>query len=823
MASFLWLASRLVFLLINVAVIGEALRRSLKGLTGVLEVNDLIQALVLDTYLGGLVLYLLALPPGVFRKMVLMAITGASWALAGALVVRDRAYMALKGLPRLLRERGLEYALVIGLSTWNLWISLAPYTILGIGDLSDIWLHSLLITLILDNKALPRSLAPFGQAPVFYPLGFHTMAAYSVCLVGWDALLASIYVCVLFKAMAPLAGYALGRYVDQEGHTGLALAFVLGLISRWPRLIPYEAGPFVSGFPLFLLLMGLLARADRPRPYDMLLLGVLCGFLFVIYPLYTPTILVLLLSKPLSMRDEGNRPRELLLGCLYALLGLSIVASFNIVQFLRVGNLTTYSPTPGLKPDEELLLERTKQSLAGMALILDNLFWGTWLSLVDFTKTTILALVGASILAMPFVRAQGLVGPRIVRLIKYSFCGALVNAISILLSLHEIGLVPLGAVNFSYLFIMFFYTTFIPMGILFDLVLHIRGISGWKLSFSRHATPLGALMLLLILWPFIFYSAVKDRAYLVSHHMRTALLTQDEYEVIMWIKENLPEDAIILINFAEAGRVIPALAHRCVLPIGRGVYTVEFQTITLLVANWTFNPYFFDIVKEFHITHVFVGGPHFPGRPDWDGLGLWSNPNFKLLKKVGDAYVFEIVSYDPYKMFYDGFEGYGLVDRGWRITEMGLGDCEVIDGFYYAPGRRGLLIHVQKADQGSSCYTVILSKEVVVWRTKDLFLSFFLNMSDLDPGDGVRICIWSPDLSRRIAICNPGSWMEYQNCTFPILDHTGYYTINVSSLWLSCFNSDLPMRFFLTISCDDCDGTGLTVIFDELLIYSEGG
>ena len=284
--TLLKLVLQLIVFLLNISIIGEVVRRILKKKINSLRAIDPIQVLLLDVYLGCLVLYIIALPPlGLFRRTYLIILTGISWAIVIFLILKEKAYQVLWSLPSFLRERSLERSVVIGLFLWNLWISLGPYAEFSIGDLSDIWLHSFFITLIMDNGHLPRTLAPFSPAPVFYPLGFHVMATYSVYILGWNALLASAYVCVLFKAMAPLAGYALGRLVDREGHLGLTLSLVFGLISRWPRLIPYEAGPFISGFPLLLLIIGFSAGLELRRP-DILFSGLLCGLLFVIYPMY---------------------------------------------------------------------------------------------------------------------------------------------------------------------------------------------------------------------------------------------------------------------------------------------------------------------------------------------------------------------------------------------------------------------------------------------------------------------------------------------------------------------------------------------------------
>jgi len=192
-----------------------------------------------------------------------------------------------------------------------------------------------------------------------------------------------------------------------------------------------------------------------------------------------------------------------------------------------------------------------------------------------------------------------------------------------------------------------------------------------------------------------------------------------------------------------------------------------------------------------------------------------------LLKRSGEAYLFKIVSHDPYAIFYEEFEGY-LYARGWKVSETGIGSYTLACGSYYTSGERGLELSVigSYAHMSTSCYSITIEKKIVAWSTGNLQLSIYINMSDVDPGDTIKVCIWSSDRSRRLIICNPGSWIArlYPDISFPILNGTGSYTFNLSSMWYSCYGSELPGKLILSITCDDGDGTGTTIVLDHLYL-----
>ncbi|RLI36458.1 hypothetical protein DRO60_05710, partial [Candidatus Bathyarchaeota archaeon] len=406
MANVLLLAFQLICFMASLAAIGEHLRHLIASRIPFLNGLGLLQMFILDLYLGELVLYALALIPGAFRPEVLIAMTILAWLM---LMIRS---IRRGDLSKAFPEGGApwvrpwETLLVFSLSAYVLGITLYPFTELYLGDVSDVWLHGLYARLIMERCCLPTDMAPYGKAPIFYPMGFHVMAVYAAYLFAWNPLLAVAYVCCAFRALAPLAAYALGRTVDREGRLGLTMALAFGLLSKWPRLTPYGAGPFISGSSLFLTIMAMLARPgeDALEPRAAAFLGLLCGLMFITYPMFAFTAIISLIY--VLLRASWPDLRRLATSLMTSSATCLTVMSYAIKQYLMAGDISNYTPMPGVRPDHELLLERTHQSLAGMEEILDRFFWGSWLVYDVPTKAMTFLLAGIALIMAPSLSAQ---------------------------------------------------------------------------------------------------------------------------------------------------------------------------------------------------------------------------------------------------------------------------------------------------------------------------------------------------------------------------------------------------------------------------------
>jgi len=819
LANVLLLALQLVCFLASLAAIGEHLRRLIASRTPFLDDLDLLQMFVLDIYLGELVLYLLALMPGAFRPEVLIAITILAWL---TLMIR---LIKRGGLSSVLQEGGASWTrpwealLAFSLSAYVLGITLYPFTELYLGDISDVWLHGLYARLIMERRCLPTDMAPYGEAPIFYPMGFHVMAVYAAYLFAWNPLLAVAYVCCAFRALAPLAAYAFGRTVDREGRLGLTMALAFGLLSKWPRLTPYWAGPFISGSSLFLTIMAMLARPseDAREPRTAAFLGLLCGLMFVTYPMFAFTAIISLTY--ILLRTCWPDLRRLATGLTVSSATCLTVMSYAIKQYLMAGNISTYTPIPGARPDHELLVERTYQSLAGMEEILDRFFWGSWLTHDAPTKAMSFLLMGIALAMAPLLSAQPACR-RSRRLLELSLLGIVVNALLTLPCLDEVGLVPLGAVSFEYFFIIFYYELLFLTAILLSAVCRVESISlepPRKVVLSSRQTGVGLLMLALLIWPFAYYSAAYDGPCYVRHHRYLDMLGPDELAAIEWIHENLPEDALVLVDYWEAGRVIPALAGRRAIPIGRLVYSRLFYNLLNAVAEGYLDPTFYQTVEEFGITHVFVGGRAFPGQPDWKPWVFWGNPNFELLFRRGDAYVFAIVDLNASNAFLEEFEDPCLYSRGWVRRIEGYGDFSETYNYPYSPGRRGLLL-TARATRGP--YRITLARRIVAWNTASVHFSFYINTTGLGEDDGLRIYVVSEE-GLWLAFCGPADellWSIWSNQVYPILKGTGCYHVELSGLWRQAYGEQLPHAFEIKVELEVWGSEGCWVVLDSFSI-----
>ena len=99
---------------------------------------------------------------------------------------------------------------------------------------------------------------PYSTEGIIYPAAAHVIFAFTAILTGWVVPQAIFYVTQLFNALAVVAAYFLARRILLNRVFHIGTAFVFAFVSEWPLFVTWGANPFVAGFPLFLVCLGLL-------------------------------------------------------------------------------------------------------------------------------------------------------------------------------------------------------------------------------------------------------------------------------------------------------------------------------------------------------------------------------------------------------------------------------------------------------------------------------------------------------------------------------------------------------------------------------------
>jgi len=261
---------------------------------------DLIQIIILDIYLGGFFLYLIAmLPLHLFSWPIVLGFTVLCMLLS--IAVHFKALSSLTSLAKIRaslaqnRKASLEYTVVLAMFLLFLLINLASTSGFVFGSVRDESIHSLSVQVILENKQVPVTLQPYLAEGIIYPQASHVIFAFASYMLNMEVPKAVFYVSVLFKSLVVFGAYFLGKKLSSRKAFPLGLSFVFVFVSSWPLYITWGGNPFLVGFPVFLVSLGLLFPIARNHGKSSLAelaaIGLLFGYCAAIIISYLETLI----------------------------------------------------------------------------------------------------------------------------------------------------------------------------------------------------------------------------------------------------------------------------------------------------------------------------------------------------------------------------------------------------------------------------------------------------------------------------------------------------------------------------------------------------
>ncbi|MGB6442082.1 MAG: hypothetical protein WBF81_02155, partial [Thermoplasmata archaeon] len=333
------------------AVVGEFVRAIVSQRTGVWRALEAVERLLLDFYLGGATLYLVAaLPVDGFTAPVVFGVPVV--AAAGLLVLvatrRRGPGRDDRGPPwaTLLRPAALV-ALVSALAL--LAVELFVAAPVPTGNTFDSGMLTLYVSLLLQHHSLALSLHPYASVGLLYPQGTTVWLGWAQLDFGLPAARTSLLVTPLFLALAPLGAFVFGRRAFGSDRAGVAFALMLAAVGSWTRVLVGGSNDFVFAFPLVLLLAGQSfgwLRGSAPSVPDVLAFGVLLGYSAALNPVGAEWLLPTLLVAGLLIRPSYAGAARRWVGRW----GIAVVASLlALIPTLYVLVLGRSSPgfTPG--------------------------------------------------------------------------------------------------------------------------------------------------------------------------------------------------------------------------------------------------------------------------------------------------------------------------------------------------------------------------------------------------------------------------------------------------------------------------------------------
>lgn len=837
---------RLLLLMIALIIIGEPVRVALSKYSHLFRKLDFLQISVLNIYLGGLILYLIAmLPFHFFNANVAWAIT----VISGVLSIFLHK-VALKKLNSLIRpvQKGtidirnylsgnkiavLQCSAVLGMFLVALCIQVSPLPTLLFGSIHDTSLHSLYVQVMLENQGVPPTMQPYLQEGIIYPQAAHVFFAYGCLIFGYMPPEAIFYITALFQALIIISAYYIGKSYSSR-RLGLSLAFIFFCVSRWPRLLTWGGNPYVVAFPLQFISLSFIPflqdlHADDStwkKNLSLFAIGILLGYLAALH-----LTLYIIVMAAITVSTFVNVLRK---RAFYELRNLLLVFAISIIPISPfIYRFVEWYPYPGHNiglPSDIPIAPWTYVNLLNWLLFSEG---------ISPYSPLVIMILGLVIFSCIIIYRKKRQLATLLNPTKVFSCLILACLILVLLFHLQYVFPPISIITGEAvrptisIFISFCFLVGVFNVILYDTLINYfrkrltRIILPSKEVFEKTvAIALTFLILFSIYSPFLYYMITQDTGYLVESYSKFAVTTSDDYELMLWMRDNLPKNSIILVNDYESGMFIPSISHlKAIYPWVLSKDSLNYQRLVEMILNGTMSPAVYDAMKQLDITHVYVGADYsykWEKNRKWDPLVFLSNPSFNLIKKVGAAYLFEVLYGKPEVVYKDSFEYTNVYDMGWQFINAegcqfkGSGYVSTNSSYTYN-GTHNLVITAK--NEGGLFYANRIYRTIYIWDTSNVTFSFYINATaGFSPPDALSISIWNTSWNQSICFTTPDSLYAEHNSTIILPASIGLFSYNISAIWQKTHNATLPTRFFITIQNIDFDGVENVGYVGDILV-----
>ena len=824
---------RLLLLMIALIIIGEPVRVALSKYSHLFRKLDFLQISVLNIYLGGLILYLIAmLPFHFFNANVAWAITVISGVLS--IFLHKVALKKLNGLFRSVQKGTtnvhnylsghkiavLQCSAVLGMFLVALCIQVSPLPTFIFGSIHDTSLHSLFVQVMLENQGVPATMQPYLQEGIVYPQAAHVFFAYGCLIFGYMPPEAIFHITALFQALIILSAYYIGKSYSSR-RLGLSLAFIFFCVSRWPRLLTWGGNPYVAAFPLQFISLSFIPFLQDSHAEDsawkknlsLFAIGILLGYLaalhFTLYIILMATITVSTFVNVLRKR------------AFYELRNLLIVFAISIIPISPfIYRFVEWYPYPG----HNIGLPSDVTIAPWMYLNLLN--WLLFSEGISPYPPLVIMILGLAVFSGIIIYRKRRQLATLLNPTKVSLCLLLASLILVLLFHLQYVFPPISIITGEVVrpTINIFISLCFLVGA-FNVILYDTLINYFRKRLTRIILPskevfektvaiaLTFLILFSIYSPFLYYTITQDTGYLVESYGGFAVTTSDDYALMLWMRDNLPKNSAVLVNDYEPGMLIPSISNReAIYPWVLSKDSSNYQKLVEMILNGTMSPAVYDAMKQLDITHVYVGADYsykWEKNRKWDPLVFLSNPNFDLIKKVGAAYLFEVLYGNPEVVYEDSFEYTNVYDMGWSFIN--AEGCQFKGSGYVSTnlsstcnGTHNLVITAK--NEGGLFYANGIYRTIYVWNTSSVTLSFWINATaGFSLPDALNICICDTSWNQSICFTTHKSIYAEHNSTIVLPTSVGHFTYNISDIWQIAYNVTLPKILFITIQNVDFD------------------
>ncbi|MCI4347882.1 MAG: hypothetical protein L3J97_04605, partial [Thermoplasmata archaeon] len=227
---------------------GELIRRLAARWVALFRNPGWIERVLLDLYLGGVGLYVLAaVPLGLFALPLIAGYLGGAGAVLFILVVREARSSPTPFTLRwpTWRIDLLPGLLVVGATSAVFAVEVFVAEGIPTGNSFDTSILTDYVALLLLHHQVPLSFAPIAPQLTSYPQGPTVWLAAAQLIYSLPPARTPLLVTPLFLSLAPLAGYVLGRRQLGSPWAGLLIGLTFALIGSWTRVMVATSNDFV--------------------------------------------------------------------------------------------------------------------------------------------------------------------------------------------------------------------------------------------------------------------------------------------------------------------------------------------------------------------------------------------------------------------------------------------------------------------------------------------------------------------------------------------------------------------------------------------------
>jgi hypothetical protein len=658
-------------------VLGELLRSLTARFVPLWQRPEPIERALIDFYLGGALLYLIAsVPGGAFVLPVVLGLPIVAAVAVALLAVRaarrpggeTRTYLA-----SLLRPAPILVLLsALGLFAVELSVAVPVPT----GNTYDSSLLTLYTSLLLHNHVTAQSFAPYATTGLLYPQATTVWLGDAQLLFGLPPARVALLVTPLFFGLTPLSAFVFGRRLFGSERAGLAMALVLAWVGTGTRGVVYGSNDFVVAFPLVLLLAGQAViwwRPSLPKLGDVVGFGVLAGYSAALNPVGAEWLFLALPIVALLVRPRFAGEVRGWFARWAAALATSLVGIAPSLYVLGVGH-----SSPGFVPGATAGPPSSTPGITESQFLgcIDPFLFGpsdTGLSTVAALRLEVAVLIALGFAVLLLVGRDSALG-RYLEPFRPFVAGAVVSQVALLGVLWgaSAGFGP--AVDFAnvsssnelsvWLFTVYGLIAAIP------LALALERVTGWirradaipsvrpvRVARSRPTTPrsvapravLPLAVALVIVVPGVVLTSTALPPTLSQLYHDFGNVTGADFDLLDYAGNHLPNGARVLVAPGSAGEFLPGYCSDITLlyPMVPGWETANasYELLVRDLPNGTLLPADERALAVLDVGYVVVTQNNTRLWPAFSPRPFLANPgSYPVLFHEEDAYLFAVAA-----------------------------------------------------------------------------------------------------------------------------------------------------------------------------------